>query len=100
MPRYKRKSSVMCTTKGKRKDKKGANTISPTVDSSDDYSSVECSVDEELESVPEIEDTDESIADNAEHQRMDAATQCLLAGAVEVGDTLHPNARNVRRQSP
>jgi hypothetical protein len=53
----------MCTTKGKRKDKKGA---SPTVDSSDDYSSVERSVDEELESVPEIEDADESIADNAE----------------------------------
>jgi hypothetical protein len=26
---------------------------------------------------------------------MDAATQCLLAGAVEVGDTLHPNARNL-----
>jgi hypothetical protein len=95
MPRYKRKSSVIYKNKGKTKNRKGDNTTSPTVDSSDDYLSVERSVDEELESVPEIEDADESIADNAEQQQMDAATQCLLAGAVEVGDTLHPNARNL-----
>jgi hypothetical protein len=49
-----------------------------------------------LESVPDIDtDADDSTADDDQQQRMDAATNCLLAGAVEEGDTLHPNARNL-----
>jgi hypothetical protein len=101
MPRYKRKSSALSTKKAKRMNKQGDVTASQIVDFSDVSSIEERAVedaveDAALEAVPVIDaDADDSSADNDKQQQMDAATQCLLAGAVEVGDTLHPNARNL-----
>jgi hypothetical protein len=103
MPRYKRKSSVLYKYKGQHKNRKGNVTISQNVDLSDVSSIEERAVeDDDLEAVPEIDadadtdaDTDDPTEDKDEQQRMEAATHCLLAGAVEVGDTLHPNARNL-----
>jgi hypothetical protein len=96
--------------KGKQqKNRKGGATISQNVDFSDSSLTEERAVDDDIESVPEIDadadssstasstatSTASSTANNDEQQQMDAATHCLLAGAVEVGDTLHPNARNL-----
>jgi hypothetical protein len=92
MPQYKRKTSVMFTNKGKQRNKKGDVTISQNVDFSDVYSIKERAIeDEELESVPVID-----VDDNKDEQQwMDAAMHCLLAGVVEVGDTLRLNVHNL-----